>query len=401
MTGVGPTDEPPATSADLRDRAIRQSGWGTPFHLVQPRNLVFWVFVWGMVAGALGLVRFYSPAVGQYGVALGSGVLVFGVYTVPWLILLHHHNRYTSIPTGALVVAFAWSAVAATYWMALPANEALLGLYGKTFGTVFAQDWAPGLTAPLTEEIAKASALLIVVGLARGLVNSAYDGLIIGAYAGLGLQISEDVLYVVNGAAAAHGADQIGTALVTLGTRGIAGLTQHVLFSAVYCAGLVWLLGRGSRHRVRGGLLVLAVTVLHSAWDNMGAVGTLLLGPVGPAVLPFALLPVLGVLLLALTFRLAVPREQAWMRDLLRPEADSGVITEDELGAVAGGYRTRRGHLRHAGLHRRRARHVLHAVGDLAAELARSGGRETRRVDHARAEVGRLRGDGGSDPRPG
>ncbi|WP_181783990.1 PrsW family intramembrane metalloprotease [Pseudonocardia pini] len=385
LTPTGPSGD----AMDRRFLAIRESGWGTPFTLVQPRNLCFWVFVWGMVAGTVHMVGFLVPA-GQYGVALGSGVLLFGVYTVPWLLLLHYHNRYTSIPARPLVLAFVWSFVAGTFWMGIQGNPAILSLYSKAFGPAFGQSWSAGLTAPITEEIIKATALVLVVGLAPRLVNSAYDGLVIGAYSGLGLQIAEDILYVVNSAAGAHGTDQVGTAVGILTNRGYVGLFQHVLFSAVYCAGLVWLLGRGSRHRLRGALLVLAVTLLHSAWDNSAALGFLLAGPLGPLLLLWVLLPVLGLLLLWLTFRLAAPREQAWMRDLLRPEVERGVITEEELVAVSGGYRARRRYLRHAE-HRRAEKHVLHAIADFASELARGGGRETARVEHARAEILRLR----------
>ena len=389
-TAAPPTPTGPSGEAmDRRFLAIHESGWGTPFHLVQPRNLCFWVFLWGMVAGAIHMIQYLVPA-GQYGVALGSGVLLFGIYTVPWLLLLHYHNRYTSIPGRPLVLAFLWSFVAGTFWMGLQGNPAILSLYSKALGPAFGQDWAAGLTAPITEEIIKATALVLVVGLAPRLVNSAYDGLIIGAYSGLGLQIAEDVVYVVNGAAGAHGVNQFATAWSVLTNRGYVGLFQHVLFSAIYCAGLVWLLGRGSRHRLRGALLVLAVILLHFCWDDAVALGTLLAGPLGPLVLDWVLLPILGLLLLWLTFRLAAPREQSWMRDLLRPEVERGVITEEELVAVSNGYHARRRHLRHAE-HRRSEKHILHAVGDFATELARGGGRETARVEHARAEILRLR----------
>ncbi|MFC4944065.1 PrsW family intramembrane metalloprotease [Pseudonocardia sp. GCM10023141] len=387
---------PTGEAMDRRFLAIHESGWGTPFHLVQPRNLCFWVLLWGLAAGAIHMIQYLVPA-GQYGVALGSGILLFGIYTVPWLLLLHYHNRYTSIPGRPLVLAFIWSFVAGTFWMGLQGNPAILSLYSKAFGPAFGQNWAAGLTAPFTEEIIKATALVLVVGLAPRLVNSAYDGLIIGAYSGLGLQIAEDIIYVVNGAAGSHGTNQISAAVSTLTNRGFVGLFQHVLFSAVYCAGLGWLLGRDSRHRVRGALLILAVTVLHSCWDNAVALGTLLAGPLGPLVLDWLLLPIIGLLLLWATFRLAAPREQAWMRDILGPEVEGGIITEAELLAVSGGFRARRRHIRQAE-HHRAERHVMHAVSDLAAELARGGGRETARVDHARAEIGRLRTLSGPGP---
>mgnify|MGYP001076739384 CR=1 FL=1 len=386
LTPNGPSGE----AMDRRFLAIRESGWGTPFRLVQPRNLCFWIVLWGLAAGAVHMVQYLVPAAGQYSVALGSGVLLFGIYTVPWLFLLHYHNRYTSIPGRPLVLAFAWSFVAGTFWMGLQVNAAVLSLYGKAFGPAFVRDWAAGLTAPITEEIIKATALVLVIGLAPRLVSSAYAGLIIGAYSGLGLQIAEDLIYVVNGAAGAHGTNQVGAAVSTLLNRGYVGLFQHVLFSAVYCAGLVWLLGRGGRHRARGALLVLAVIVLHFCWDDAASLGTAVAGPLGPLALLWVVLPIVGLLLLWLTFRLAAPREQAWMRDLLRPEVERGIISEAELVAVSGRFRARRHHLRQAE-HRRAEKHVLHAIADFAGELARGRGRETDRIDHARAEILRLR----------
>lgn len=40
-----------------RARALELSGWGTGFHLVQPRNIAFWVFI---VLTAVGLFQIWS-----------------------------------------------------------------------------------------------------------------------------------------------------------------------------------------------------------------------------------------------------------------------------------------------------------------------------------------------------
>ena len=96
---------------------------------------------------------------------------------------------------------FAWGGIAAPFWIALPANTALLEIWTKVGGTAFAADWAAGLTAPINEEWGKALGLVLLIGLAPRLVRSAYDGFIIGAFIGLGFQVFEDVLYVYNGAA--------------------------------------------------------------------------------------------------------------------------------------------------------------------------------------------------------
>jgi protease PrsW len=377
-----------------RAAALESSGWGARFRLVQPRNLCFWVYAFGVAAGVYQMVHYYGPALGAYGVGLSTGVIAFALYTIPWLILLAYHNRYTSLPGRLLLAGFVWGAAAATFWIALAGNGAFLSLYGKAFGQGWVSDWGAGLTAPINEEIGKGLALILLLGLAPRLVRSPFDGLIIGAYTGLGFQISEDVLYAFNSTAAAFGADQVGSAWQIFLTRSTTGLVGHVLFSAVFCAGLMWLLGRGDRpHRLRGLLLMLAAMAAHGLWDNLGAVGYVLAGDLGVIALWFVVLPAADLLLLYLTFRLAVPQEQAWMRDILAPEVEAGVLTADEAYAASGGWRTRRcyRHAQHGHHERRRAKHVMAAAHDLAAEIARAGGQDTARVAHARTEVARLR----------
>jgi len=42
-----------STLTEDRRRAIEQSGFGEEFHLVQPRNLAFWIYCLLVVAGAV------------------------------------------------------------------------------------------------------------------------------------------------------------------------------------------------------------------------------------------------------------------------------------------------------------------------------------------------------------
>lgn len=99
--------------------AIEQSGWGQPFRLVQPRNLAFWVYLLGVGGGALAVLRYFGPGAHFYSPALTGGVLLFGLYLVPWFLLLRHQNRYTAQPGTLLAAAFAWGGLAATFWIAL------------------------------------------------------------------------------------------------------------------------------------------------------------------------------------------------------------------------------------------------------------------------------------------
>ncbi|WP_290054439.1 PrsW family intramembrane metalloprotease [Amycolatopsis solani] len=366
--------------------AIEESGWGVPFRFTQPHNLAFWVYLLGLGGGALAIVRYFGTS-GFYAPALTGGVLLFALYLVPWLLLLRRQNRYTAQPGGLLAAGFAWGGVAATFWIALPANTALLEIWAKVGGTAFAGDWAAGLSAPITEEWGKALGLVLLIGLAPRLVRSAYDGFIIGAFIGLGFQVFEDVLYVYNGAAQTFGANQLGTSLQVFLVRGASGVVSHALFSAIFGAGLLWVLGRarGERRVVLGVLTMAMAMAFHFAWDDMTG-----LGGGGPltVVLPFAIAAVELVALFAV-LRRAARRERSWMRDLLGPEVDAGVVTPALLDAVSG-LRKDREKFRKQVHSRRRSRHLLDAAGDLAREISRAGGTETARVAHARAELERL-----------
>ncbi|MFI5592220.1 PrsW family intramembrane metalloprotease [Amycolatopsis sp. NPDC051758] len=368
--------------------AIEESGWGQAFRFRQPHNLTFWVYLLGLGGGALSMVRYFGSGGGFYTPALTGGVLLFGLYLVPWLLLLRHHNRYTAQPAGLLATAFAWGGLAAPFWIALPANTALLEIWTKVGGTAFAADWAAGLTAPITEEWGKALGLVLLIGLAPRLVRSAYDGFLIGAFIGLGFQVFEDVLYVYNGAAQTFGANQIGTSLQVFVIRGAAGIVSHALFSAIFCAGLMWVLGRtrGERNVVLGVLTMLMAMVFHFAWDDMAGLGG---HGLLAAVLPFLIAAVELVALFAVVRR-ATRQERTWMRELLGPEVAAGVLDPALLDAVSGLHKDRKAYRKR--LHSRRtARHLIESANDLAREVARAGGQETDRVAHARAEVGRLR----------
>ena len=383
----------PAKSAQLE--AIEESGWGAPFKLFQPHNPAFWVWLVGVGIGAVGMVKYFGAAFDTYRLAVTSGILFFGIYLIPWLIFLRRQNRYTAQPGGLLATGFVWGAFAATFWIALPANAALLEIWSKLLGPAGASNWGAGFTAPINEEWAKGLGLVLLIGLAPRLIRSAYDGFIIGAFIGLGFQISEDILYAYNNATSTFGTDQLSSSLFILLVRGAVGITSHALFSAIFCAGVMWILGRtpGDRRLVRGILACLAAMFLHFSWDD--ASGLSFGNPFLTLVLPYLILMPLAIAILFLVRRLASTTEREWTRDLLAPEVEDGVIDPPLLAAVSGLHKDRK-HFRTLVHNRRRARHLMESAGDLAHEIAASGGEETPRVAHARVELQRLRGTGGA-----
>jgi RsiW-degrading membrane proteinase PrsW (M82 family) len=375
-----------------RTAALDASGWGRSFKFFQPRNLAFWVYVWFVVNGAYVFGSYIASYVGAYGQAIAVSAVFFGFYGALLWWFTVRIDRYSSQPGKLLVAAFAWGGFAATWMIAANANTPILTLYSKAFGQAWALNWGPGLTAPFTEELAKGAGLLLLVVLAPRVIRTAYDGFIVGAFLGLGFQVLENVQYSQSAAGSQFGANQIGASAMTVIVRALTGLSGHILYSAIFGAGLIYLLGTPGepRRRVRGLALMLLALLLHGVWDAQGG----LLGPFG-ALLNYGLVlfPIIFIVIVVFVFKMTVPREREYMREVMAPEVARGVITTAELDALSGNRKARKAYRKSGSGHHAhvRARRVLDASYDLADELAKASGTGTDRVEFARSEVRRLR----------
>ena len=375
-----------STLTEKRRRAIEQSGFGEEFHLVQPQNLAFWVYCLLVIAGAVVLSGQISIAAAAYSGALISGAIAFGLLAVAYLWFIHNEDRYTTIPPKLAAAGFVWGAVAAIGAFALLGNDAVMNLYAKTFGASFAFDWGAALTAPVNEELAKGAGMLLLLTLAPRLIRSPFDGLVVGALVGLGFQISEDISYAFLGAANAFG--DLDAAWTTIIARTIASIPSHWMFSGIFGAGLVWFIGRPEvpARKGLGTALMLTAMLMHGLWNASSAIGG---GSAFAWIVPTAVACVLiGVFIWV--YETTVPVEREWMRDLMAPEVQLGVVTPAELDALAGSRSTLKSYLR-TQPSRARAEDVLDAERELAHQIARDGGAETAAVQHARAAVARTR----------
>ena len=376
-----------STLAADRRCAIEKSGWGEDFRLVQPHNLAFWVYCVLVAAGAYVLSGQISIAAAAYSGALISGLIAFGLLAVAYLWFIHYEDRYTTVPRKLAAAGFVWGFVGATGAFALLANDAVMSLYAKAFGASFAFDWGAALAAPIDEELAKGAGILLLLTLAPKLIRSPFDGLILGAFVGLGFQISEDISYAWIGAANAFG--NVGASWSTIVVRTLASLPSHWMYTAVFGAGLIWFIGRPDvpARRGLGAGLMLTAMLMHGLWDASSAIAA---SGVFGWVVP---LGVAGVLIAVFVwvYKTSVPIEREWMRELMAPEVELGVVTPAELDALAGTRATLRNYIR-AHPSRRTTERVLAAETDLAHQIARGGGAESAAVREARAAVAQARG---------
>ncbi|UTX52484.1 PrsW family intramembrane metalloprotease [Leucobacter aridicollis] len=391
------TDTLPRDALDIQAAAISRSGWGATFEFVQPRNLCFWLYLILTGVGAVNLWKYVAPKAGFFAESLTLGAVVVGLAGIAWALWFHHIDRWERQPLGVVATALVWGAVPASFGFALTANSALLSIYPKLFGQEWAASWAAGLIAPFTEETAKLCGFLLIMGLAPKLVRTANDGLLIGAFIGLGFAVFEDFLYAVNATFDAFGVNPDASVVNVSVLRIATSAVSHPLFSALVCSGVIYLIGTVAQPRrvVRGVVFVLAGMALHFVWDDAAG----LAGGNGLSMLLVLFgATVVALIVLSIAFRLALPVEAQVLRDILAPEVESGVVTAPEVASVAD-RRARRRFIRSAHGHaqRRAHRHLRHAVLGLAHELASAHGAHTDSVERARAEVVRLREAAGSE----
>jgi RsiW-degrading membrane proteinase PrsW (M82 family) len=376
-----------STLAEDRRSAIEQSGWGEDFRLFQPHNLAFWAYCALVVAGAYVLSGQISIAAAAYSGAFISGIIAFGLLAVAYLWFIHYEDRYTTVPRDLAASGFVWGFVAATGAFALNANDAVLSLYAKAFGASFAFDWGPALAAPIDEEFAKGAGVLLLLTLAPKLIRSPFDGLILGAFVGLGFQISEDISYAWIGAANAFG--DVEVAWSTIVARTLSSIPSHWMYTAIFGAGLVWFVGRPNvaARRGLGAGLMLTALLMHGLWDGSAAIaGNSIFGWIVPLTVASVLISVFVWI-----YNNTEPTEREWMHELMAPEVELGVVTPAELEALAGTRSTLRRYVS-SQPNPRTARNVLEAETDLAHQIARDGGAETAAVRQARAAVSQARG---------
>ena len=321
--------------------------------------------------------------------AILFAVFLEALYTLPLWWFITRTDHFDKEPAKVAIVGFLWGGLVATWLMAGPANDAILSLYAKVFGVDFATSWGPALTAPFTEEPSKFVGVIVLVLLARPYIRSMYDGMILGAFVGLGFQVFENVQYIVGGIEADFDQTPVKDGLFVFGARTATGFYTHAVYTAIAGAGLGYFLSRKDKSRahrwaVMIGLLLVAMFV-HGMLDASQAV------PVLAVLAGFA-----SVGAIILVWRFADRGEREWVAVLMADEVAHGTSPRAELDVVAGRHKVRKHYLKaikheQGKASAKQAGFILDAGYDLATAVASTGDADSPEAGHARAEIQRLR----------
>jgi hypothetical protein len=130
-----------------------------------------------------------------------------------------------------------------------------------------------------------------------------------------------------------------------------------------------------------GAGLMLTAMVMHGLWDASAAIAGDDVISIVPGIVAFVLISVF-----VWVYENSEGIERKWMRELMAPEVDRGVVTRAELDALAGTRSTLKTYIRC-----QPSRRGAKAETDLAHRIARDDGADTDAVQRARVAVAQAR----------
>ena len=255
-------------------------------------------------------------------------VFIFGIVPmVVYALILWWFDRYEKEPLGLLVAAFLWGGIPAIGFSLIA--QLVLEVPISSFVSPLASDLIGAtVVAPVTEEVFKGAALLLLLLFFRKEIDSPLDGIIYGGLVGFGFAAVENVFYFV-GAFTESGLG--GLALLTVFRAFLFGL-NHALFTGLTGLGLA-LARTATRWPVKVGApvvgLLLGMTA-HGVHNGSVALGGELCWP---CLITFAsdwggALVLVGVMIWASV------QEQRWITTYLVDEVERGTLSQEDYGVV-------------------------------------------------------------------
>jgi len=247
----------------------------------------------------------------------GFGPMFFLAGVIYWL------DRYEKEPLALLGGVFGWGAVVAVFGalgLQLVMGKGVLALTGSEMVEEIA---GSSIFAPLTEEVLKGLAVLLVFLSFRYEFDSLLDGIVYAAIAALGFAATEDMLYYYS-------------AYMDKGVTGMFSLVflrfvifgwQHAFFTSFTGIGLAAArLNRNPLVKVAAPLAGLSVAIFaHSLHNTLLIFANNLLGLVAAAILAW-----MGWLAIFAFIVWLIYREKTWLAEYLRDEVELATITAQQ-----------------------------------------------------------------------
>lgn len=108
----------------------------------QPRRAAFWLLSALIVNGLFYPVQMFSMGFRVVPITAFLGLVVWGLYTLAFLLVFRTLDLLEQHPPEAFVLAFAWGGMGAVYFAA-PANIAIQSLCAKLISPEFVAAWGP------------------------------------------------------------------------------------------------------------------------------------------------------------------------------------------------------------------------------------------------------------------
>lgn len=238
----------------------------------QPRRAAFWLLAALIVNGLYYTVHMFSMGFRVVPVTVLLGLVVWGAYTLLFFLAFRSLDLLEQHPPEAYALAFAWGGPGAVYFAA-PANAAIQSLVAKLVSPEFAAAWGPAIAGPVTEEFLKLAGVVLLVLVARTQFQTYLSVLVVGAMAGLGFQVVENLAYTVRSSMSFPLENQVYPVLYNLLTRGVlGGLWTHAAYTTIASFGVGWFVLHPQRpmlQRVAGALLCFVLAwAMHFIWNS-------------------------------------------------------------------------------------------------------------------------------------
>lgn len=331
MTATTPAPTAPAPAAPARP-----TDWTEQVSIFQPRQTAFWLFALLLLIGGVAFIDEQLTFANASTTAWLIGLVLLAVYAVPVFVLVNTLDLFEREPRSLLIGALLWGAIVATF-LAGRINDEWGSIIQKLFGAEFARDWGAALVGPGDEELLKFLGVVAIYLIARSEFDDVLDGFVYGAMVGLGFTLAEDMYYFFAHFVGQAGASDLGGLFEGFFMRIIVGGPySHVLLTGLTGMGLAYYVTRPDVARQRRLLVAIGLyaagVAAHFVWNSPLLEGILGSDPGPTEWIVWATVKGLPFLvLLGVVVRIAMRREQRWVRESLAEDVAAGVVTPQEL----------------------------------------------------------------------